>query len=147
MPRELKQTDRNKITIDDGVTGETVTLFYRMPTTSERIAFESRSYHREGDTLIDESPAAKVEGALRIITGWDPPGYFTFDGEPISWDPADPRYREDWKELLDETAGDILQALGAVVFQGTVPSGGKRELKIERRAGSVIPPSQRNSNG
>jgi len=115
--RDLKQNDQNKITFEDPISGSEVTVFYRLPTTSDRVEFEAASYRREGDKMIDNTPQARIDSALKILTGFSD-GSFGYDGQPISSDPSNPHYREDWKDLIRETASDLLSALSLKVFMG-----------------------------
>ncbi len=115
--RDLKQNDQNKITFEDPISGSEVTMFYRLPTTSDRVEFEAASYHREGDKMIDTTPQARIDSALKILTGFSE-GSFGYDGQPISSDPSSPHYREDWKDLIRETGSDLLSALSLKVFMG-----------------------------
>ena len=120
-------------------------MLYAMPSTAQRVAFETSAYSREGDTLIDESASARIDAAIGIVTGWEPAGYFVdVDGKAISTNPASPDYREDWRDLLKETASDILDVVGRIVFQGTVSDRDASEMKVQRRvAATGLPPSQK----
>lgn len=128
MPRDLKASSNNSITLHDSMTGENITFRYRTPTTAERVEFETSTWQRKGMEVVDNSPETKIDFALRILTGFDE-GAFCFDGVPISANPENSGYRADWKELLKETAHDLLSVIGATVFLGTrvetIPFGKK----------------------
>jgi len=124
--RDLKQNDQNKITFEDPISGSEVTMFYRLPTTSDRVEFEAASYQREGDKMIDNTPQARIDSALKILTGFSE-GSFGYGGQPISSDPSSPHYREDWKDLIRETASDLLSALSLKVFMGLRVIQGPKE--------------------
>lgn len=113
--RDLKPSNKNVLRIVDPMSASTIELYYRTPTTSERVAFETAAFTRENGSVVDRSNEAKIEAALNILTGFSA-GSFGYDGRPISADPADPGYREDWKALLAETAGDILSLVGSFLF-------------------------------
>lgn len=123
--RDLKQSDHNKMILEDPISGSKITLYYRLPTSTDRVEFEAASYRREGTEVIDNTPQARVDSALKILTGFSE-GSFGYGGEPISADPASPHYREDWKDLVRETASDLLSALSLKVFMGlrVVPDEG-----------------------
>lgn len=117
MPRDLRQSTKNSFTVLDMVTGEKVTLYHRMPATEERVGYATGCWERDGDKLVNRVAEARAQYGLAILTGFQD-GYF-MDGEKfISSDPAHPDYAENWKELFEETAGDLLIALGMRVFDG-----------------------------
>lgn len=115
--RDLKQTDRNHITLKDSQTGEKIGIYYSTPTTSQIKAYRQASVRRKGNKVKVSTFDPSLKWGLAIITGFDE-GSFGFDGEPISSDPDSPNYREDWKDLLAETAADIVTIVGSTVFDG-----------------------------
>lgn len=121
MPRELRQNERNKLVIEDPFTGEKVELFYRMPSVSEHVDFQKQSYlykqTASGTITENNTPQTRIDFGLKILTGFTD-GYFLYDGKPISPDPKSPDYRQDWKELIKETAANLVDALGMKVFLG-----------------------------
>jgi hypothetical protein len=121
MARELQQSNKNELKILDSISGSEIVLYYRLPTTRERIAFNKSCFKEKGGKLINHTVAARAAGGEMVLAGIRD-GDFVYGGTPLSSDPNSPNYREDWKALVKETAGDLLIALGMTVFEGNVQS-------------------------
>lgn len=117
MPRDLMQSDRNELKIKDSISGDEIVLFYRLPATKDRIAFQKACWKREGNKLFSRIHDARAKYGAEILTGIRE-GDFVFGGKPVASDEGSPNYREDWKKLVEETAGDLLMMLGQQVFEG-----------------------------
>jgi hypothetical protein len=128
--RELKSTNTNKLVVHDGLSGGEIELYYRTPTTAERVSYMSRLVKREKDKVKMRSAETRLHFGMEILTGFKD-GAFGFDGNPISSDPAHPNYREDWKDLVKETASDLVSLLGFVVFEGARVEGQQDGIEIE----------------
>lgn len=115
--RDLQPTDRNKLVIADTLGGGDVTLYYRTPTTSERVSYQRSLVRREGKKVILCEAETRQKFGLQILTGFAPYS-FSFAGEPLSADPAQPGYRDDWKDLVAQTASDLVEVLAISVFEG-----------------------------
>jgi len=115
--RDLKQSDQNVLIIKDAIGGSDIELHYRIPLTSERIAYQNKLVTRKGGKIQIHSMEARIEFGLKILTGFRD-GDFGFDGKPISADPTSKNYREDWKELIKATAADILNTFAFTIFEG-----------------------------
>ena len=124
--RELKRSDNNKLTIGDTRSGSEIILFYRNPTTDEEVAYRKEIYINDGKKVVYEPWGARLKFGQVIITGFRE-GDFGIDGKPIASDPASPNYYADWKQLITDTASDLLMALSTAVFEGVLlaPSGDK----------------------
>jgi len=118
MARELMQSEKNELKILDAISNTEIALFYRLPTTTERIAFNRACWKRAGNKLVARYPEARAEYGELILTGIRETD-FTFDGKPIASDSASPSYCKDWKTKVAATAGDLLMLLGMHVFEGT----------------------------
>jgi hypothetical protein len=103
----------------DGISGGKVVLYYRLPSTRERIAFQKGCYKEKNGKLVNQTVAARAAYGELILTGVRD-GDFVFGDTPISSDPTSPNYRKEWKELVSATAGDLLITLGMHVFEGTI---------------------------
>lgn len=138
--RDLKKTDRNKVVLLDLQGGGKITLFYASPSTSQVRAFHKESLRRKGNKVLVDSFDPALKYGLEVITGFDE-GAFGYGGQPISADPASPNYREDWKELLAETACDIVITLGRLVFEGVRPEQSVADLLVgdEKEAEDIVP--------
>ncbi len=125
--RDLQPSDKTKLTVFDAIGGGDVDLFYRMPTTKERTAYSSSLVKRKGNKIINKTGETRIRFGLDILTGVQD-GYFSYGGQPVSSDPNSPDYREDWKDLVEKTASDLISALSVTVFEGVRPAGGDVEM-------------------
>ena len=126
MPREIKSNDRNEIKLDDIVTGEEVTLFYRTPTTKERLVYDASSFEKKGGKIISLVHQTRQKFGLKILTGFKK-GCLACDGKLISSDPQDPDYYAEWKNEFQNTCGDLIKFMAVVVFEGVQLAGGSEE--------------------
>lgn len=152
MARDLTKFDDNTLELLDSISGSSIILTYRTPTTSDRVRYQSRRFRREGDKLINCSRKAMIEAAAGVLTGIRD-GDFTCgrdgDGQPIplSSNPDSPHYREGWKDLIVDMAGDLLFILGNNLFEGKIDPQKLAELEIvdeeetqDDTDGGIIPP-------
>lgn len=129
--RDLTKTDKNILRIQDAISGSEIELYYRMPTTSEMVSYQAKLIKRQGRKILLNAFETRLEFGLKIFTGFRD-GDFGIDGKPISSDPQNPNYKEDWKGLLKETAADIITTLAFTVFEGArVDTGFEFELAPE----------------
>ena len=115
--RDLKQSDQNTLIIKDAISGTDIELYYRLPLTSERVAYQNKLISRKNGKIQVHAVEARIEFGLKILTGFRE-GDFGFDGKPISANPQSQNYKENWKELIRTTAADIVNAFAFVVFEG-----------------------------
>lgn len=119
--------ERNVLEIQDGITGDVHEVWYRMPTNEERAAYQNGVFERRGQKLRSRIFENRLKFGARIITGFAK-GTIGIDGKPISPDPNDPDFRQDWKDLLVRHAGDIVASVAVSVFEST---GASREAEPE----------------
>ncbi len=129
--------ERNTLEIQDGMTGDTHEVYYRMPGNEERAAYQNGAFERRGQKIRSRIFENRLKFGARLITGFAK-GTIGIDGKMISSDPDDPDYRQDWKDLLVRHAGDIVASVAASVFEAT---GAAREVETEN------PLEQENWNG
>lgn len=130
--RELQASDRNEISIKDTRCGTDILLFYRTPTPEEQAAYQARMVKRQGKKMILNVYPTRLDFGLKVLTGFRT-GDFGFEGKPISSDPADAGYREDWKEIVRKGAHDIVTTMGRVVFENTSVDE-SAEIELEEAA-------------
>ena len=121
MGRILGSNIRNVLSILDTVSGKEIDLYYRMPTTSERIAYESAKFAVDKDgTIKNRAIDACQEHGLLILEGFKKGSFHLQldDGslKDISSDLLDPDYLPDWKERIKEQAADLAMVLGKRIF-------------------------------
>lgn len=115
--RDLKPTDKNELVVLDAISGTDIVLYYRTPTTSERVAYQRAQIKKEGKKIKIRASQARQEFGLKILTGFAD-GAFGYDGRPISSNPEAANYREDWKDLVLAQAADLVEVLALTVFEG-----------------------------
>jgi hypothetical protein len=118
--RDLQVSDKNVLEIFDTRSGTEMEIYYRTPTSKEEALYQARLVKRKGRKVILMTHATRVKFGRKIITGFKE-GDFGIEGKPFSTDPESAIFREDWKELLEKTASDILNTLAFVVFEGARP--------------------------
>ncbi|WKZ32924.1 MAG: hypothetical protein QY316_00525 [Thermodesulfobacteriota bacterium] len=115
--RELTRSEKNTLTVLDSRSGSEIELYYRNPTSREEALYQSRLMKKKGGKIVVRSFDVRAEFGLKILTGFRT-GDFGVGGEPISSDPNDPNYRDDWKMIVAEGASDIVRTLALAVFEG-----------------------------
>lgn len=128
--RDLKRSDRNKIEFSDPVGGGKIVLYYATPTATQVKVYRQQSITRKNGKVIFNNFDPALKFGLEILTGFDE-GAFGFDGQPISSDPESPNYRSDWKELLKDTAADVVTLLAQSVFDGLRTGAATDEVEME----------------
>jgi len=118
---------KNIVEIQDGISGDVHEMHYRPPTTEEIAAYQNGLFERRGRKLRSRITENRLKYGARILTGFKK-GTFGCDGRPFASDPADPDYREDWKEQLVKNAPDVVCAVALVAFEST---GVSREAELE----------------
>lgn len=123
MGRELKEIHLVKIYDRFSSDGGTVELQYRVPERASVYMEFSQSLWptlKIGELPNEESVLnldARVKFAKEYIAGI-PEGYFSDEnGKLISSDKNSENYRDDWKDLLEKHAADLLAALGEYIFE------------------------------
>lgn len=130
------KTNIQKIT--DAIGGQIVELHYRLPTTEERFAFAKACLVQEGDEVKHDANPARLKFGLLVLTGFGEDD-FGSNGQPISADPQSPNYIETWKDQLEESASDLIMALGMAVFEGARLLGPGTIKKAEDEEGGEGP--------
>jgi len=109
---------RNILTIRDSATGDEHEMYYRTPTNAEVVAYMSAQIKRSGSQLIQTVYETRLKFGALIIEGFKK-GTFGIDGKAFSSDKGDVDFREDWKELLTKSAGDVVSTVAVQAFEGT----------------------------
>lgn len=144
--RDLKRSENNRLALMDGVSGEKIVVFYATPTASQVKAYRQASIKRKGDKVVMNTFDPALKYGLEILTGFEE-GAFGYDGKPISADPESANYREDWKNLLAETASDIVTIVAAVAFDGVKVEKTDSGIEFEGEAPEDVVPLGKSSTG
>ena len=128
MPRDLGS--KNILKIKDSISGDTLEVSYRTPATAEIQSYMSSLVKRKGNKIKLKAAETRVKWGREIIEGFKE-GDFLYKGQAFSSDPGSDKYREDWKDLIEKDAADILIALAASVFEGTRAVGMDDQPEID----------------
>jgi hypothetical protein len=109
----------NGVTFFDRISESKITLFYRMPTTEERIAYSNSLITRRGTKVESNIGEARGKYGARILTGFKDGDFATEDG-PLSSDPASPNFKPNWKAILLQYAQDVVDMLAIHVFEASL---------------------------
>ena len=115
MARVLGE-ERHTLLIQDPVSGSVITLYYRRPTSEERVAYQLSAYRIEGGERRLCLGETRLKFGLEILTGFGAGDFvITAEGEET---PLDPARHPDWKERLAIEAPDLVSYLAQQVFEG-----------------------------
>jgi hypothetical protein len=112
--------------IPDPLSGKPFGVYYRMPTTKERVAYARKLSGGRNDNpedAVDRVYAAREEFGFEIITGVRD-GDLGIEEEvgsetkPISSTPESPDYCEKWKDVLKDSCADLILKFAAKIFEG-----------------------------
>ncbi|MEW5722891.1 MAG: hypothetical protein AB1896_07270 [Thermodesulfobacteriota bacterium] len=150
MPRVIGKGVTNTIGIFDGISGETITFYYRTPTTQERVKYQARSLQVKGKKVktvgLNQAETRQHFGA-EIITGVKKGDILYQDesGQDIPLTAETPG----WKEKLIAFAPELVEAVALQVFEGTYAVEAESDLAEdnEDEAGEEAPPRSPRQRG
>lgn len=120
MPRFTEESKVNEFIIQDRISGDEVTLYYRTPTAEEHIRYSKEKIVRKGNKIKDHMTESMIKYAAEILTGFRKGDFAkTVSGKVVLYAsaPDDPDYEPDWKKLVCAHAADLLILLGMHVFE------------------------------
>ena len=107
---------RHGLAIQDPISGSVINLYYRRPTSEERVAYQISAFRLENGERRFCLGETRLKFGLEIITGFKAGDFvINADGEEI---PLDPARHPDWKERLAIEAPDLVSYLAQQVFEG-----------------------------
>ena len=115
MPRILGE-ERHKMVIQDPVSGSAITLYFRQPTSEERVAYQLSVFHLEGGERRLRLSETRFRFGLEILSGFEAGDFVIQTGSEVQ--NLDPDRHPDWKEHLAKHAPDLVSYLGQQVFEG-----------------------------
>jgi hypothetical protein len=118
--------ERQALAIQDPVSGSVITLYYRRPSSEERVAYQLAAFRLEGGERRFCLGETRLKFGLEILTGFGAGDFIMAaeGGETV----LDPARHPDWKARLGEEAPDLVSYLAQQVFEGMrVVSRGKPE--------------------
>ena len=120
MARVLGE-ERQALRVQDPVSGSVITLYYRRPTSEERLAYQLSAFLLEGGERRFCLAETRLKFGREILTGF---GEGDFQIREDSGEvPLDPARHPDWQERLAEHAPDLVSYLAQQVFEGLRPAG------------------------
>lgn len=102
--------------LKDNLGGGEIVLYYRQPTTTERVEYTNQGFRRVAGELVINKGETRMDYGLKIITGFRFGDLLDADGKPFASDKTHKDYRKDWKDLLMDGGSDLVDLLAARVF-------------------------------
>lgn len=102
--------------MDDKLGGGEIILYYRPPTTKERVEYTNLGFRRQAGKLVINKGETRMDYGLKIITGFRFGDFLDAKGKPFASEPEHKDYRADWKDLLMDGGQDLVDLLAARVF-------------------------------
>lgn len=127
--RELNPS-RNVLSVTDEVAGCTHELYYRMPTTAERMQYQAGLFQRRDNKIISKAYAQQIKFGAKVLTGFKP-GTLGYDGVPLSSDAGSEGYREEWKTILETCAPELLVFVGRAAFESMSVQAAAQSAPVE----------------
>jgi len=143
MARRLGD-ELNEMRFQDNLSDTEIVLFYRMPTTKERMAYTNEAYQRKGNKVINRSTATRMKYGLRILGGFRDGDFEHKQGDgwkPIASDSASDNYFPEWKEHIEKYASDLVEHLALRVFDMPVQVPEEQDEDQESEEGEDLDPN------
>jgi hypothetical protein len=116
MPRELSN-EPCELTFDDRISGDKITLYYRLPTTQERVKYTNGYVTRKAGKIVATIGELRMKAGAAVLLGFKT-GAFTIPGKGlISSKPGEPNYDAGWKAAVRQFASDFIEMLAIQVFE------------------------------
>jgi hypothetical protein len=122
MPRRLG-SDLCELKIRDNISSSDIVLYYRMPTSQERIAYTNESFSRRRNKIEIRLAETRQKFGSRILAGIREGDFEKQVGGkyvPIASDPGSTHYDPNWRKHIEEHASDLIGALAAHVFDVSI---------------------------
>ena len=108
--------ERHALAVQDPVSGSVITLYYRRPTSEERVAYQLSAYQIEGGERRFRLGETRLKFGLEILLGFETGDFLIQEnGELV---PLDPGRHTDWQEQVLKNAPDLVSYLAQQVFEG-----------------------------
>jgi len=131
--RVLSSENGNKAEIYDPQSQSIVVMYYRRPTPSEVVEYQSGIFTREG-MEVKLNADVRLKAGAALLTGIENGCFCDADGKQISSTEGDDNYNPEWKKIITEGAPDLVMALAQNVFEGIVVKlGGGDTLNFSGR--------------
>lgn len=108
--------ERHALAIQDPVSGSVITLYFRRPTSEERVGYQLSAFRLEAGERRFCLGETRLKYGLEILTGFEPGDFQILEEGGAA--PLDPARHPDWKARLAEQAPDLVSYLAQQVFEG-----------------------------
>jgi len=122
MPRLLNDKQPCVVTFFDRISESKITLFYRLPTTEERVAYTNSLATRRGNKIESNVGTARLKYGSAILLGFKEGCFEKEEGKPLASDPKSPNYDPAWKTIVRQYAQDVIEMLAMHVFESSLIS-------------------------
>ncbi len=115
--REAEQ--RNELKINDNISGSELSLYFRMPTPSERQGYSNMAVQRRGRKVKFLQSEARLKYGMKILTGFKDGDFERKEGDsylPMASEPGHENYFEGWRDWVQHNADDLVMLLASHVF-------------------------------
>lgn len=134
MPRRLSD-ELNELRINDNISGGTMVLFYRMPTTEESIRYTNELTQRKKNKLVIRFGETRQKYGSQILAGFRAGDFERKEGDhyvPMACDPKSEHYYPEWKAHIMQYAPDVIEALAMHVFEKSTEVDEEEEEDLEK---------------
>ena len=122
MPRLLNDKKPCEVTFFDRISDSKLTIFYRLPTTVERVGYTNSLATRRGNKIESNVGTARLKYGTAIMLGFKDGDFETEEGKPMASDPKSPNYDPEWKTFVRQYAQDVIEMLAMHVFESSLGS-------------------------
>lgn len=119
MPRSLNDKPC-EVVFHDRISNSKITLFYRLPTTEERIGYSNAQIIRKGNSVKNNMGEARLKYGMLILKGFKDGDFEKDENQPLSSDPKSSHYDAAWKTFIKQYASDIVSLLAVHAFDASV---------------------------
>jgi len=128
MPRLLNDKKPCEVTFYDRISDSKLTIFYRLPTTEERVAYTNSLATRRGNKIESNVGTARLKYGTAIMLGFKDGDFEKEEGKPLASDPKSPNFDPLWKTFVRQYAQDVIEMLAMHVFESSLVSDDPDEV-------------------
>ena len=119
MPRELSN-EPCELTFDDRISGDKITVYYRMPTSQERVKYANGYITRQGNKIVSTLGELRMKAGAAVLVGFRT-GAFSVPGKGlISSNPVEPNFDPEWKNTVIKHAPDVVEMTAIHAFESSL---------------------------
>ena len=142
MARRLGD-ELNELRIRDNISGSTIVLYYRMPTTEEVVRYTNDLIKRRRNKVISQLGETRQKYGSMILEGFRKGDFEKRVGKkyvPLISDPDSKNYDSEWKEHVKKYAADLIELLAVHVFEAPAETEDEEsDIKEIQREDETLP--------